>query len=499
MVPPPVVHSWAEGCRRSRRGRLTRAPGQQPAAQILARHNDSSALAATLNAILVSVAKRLAQRGVLCSASVQCAVSYEAGGYVVASRLKVCLPEVARRALLCEPWGEPWQQQGIPVGGFSTTGCVKFNIIDIARWWQAIRSYPPYLGKSDRRLRQLLSSKPSTPCSGGDGCREMSGDGLPKPMGARAALMGAQQVEHAAAEMEPLLERGGSLSSPARAIATPRYERCAVVGSGHDLLCYQPSRGREIDAADAVWRANAAQHAQLSHASLLPLARGEGPQLGRGRALELLGGHSGSVALAGGRTTHRVNCLFEAYGVRSASTPPAACVVGHAWFKQPWRGEHFSNTRHPCCERRRTANYSVSRLLELRSRGVEVRLLQGGGLRAASFERKDAVRWRRWRRPDEAREKLWDSSGGNALHGAVASCGHVKLYGAGLYSESPAEPKRYFHFYDDHVTTCVDDPWSKSVKGRLERDRWQVALGNRSRPTAFAKSVQKVSTSAHAA
>ena len=47
----------------------------------------------------------------------------------------------------------------------------------------------------------------------------------------------------------------------ARAYGPQHYRTCAVVGSGHDLRCGVP-RGAEIDAHDAVFRSNAAQHGE---------------------------------------------------------------------------------------------------------------------------------------------------------------------------------------------------------------------------------------------
>ena len=77
---------------------------------------------------------------------------------------------------------------------------------------------------------------------------------------------------------------------------------------------------------------------------------------------------------------------------------------------------------------------------------------------------------------DAALENALRSSGGNALHGAVAMCDQVNLYGAGLFSEGVHEAKRYIHFYDlqPGVATCTGSASAAPVseRARVREKRW---------------------------
>ena len=113
----------------------------------------------------------------------------------------------------------------------------------------------------------------------------------------------------------------------------PGPRRCAVVGSGQDLICYQPHRGREIDEHDVVWRANAAQHYHVDNGSTVgELMRGAGASRRGWRMMQLLR-YRGPEYRAGTRTDYRTNCLFDGYVVSRSE----ACVVSRAWFKQGGR------------------------------------------------------------------------------------------------------------------------------------------------------------------
>ena len=83
----------------------------------------------------------------------------------------------------------------------------------------------------------------------------------------------------------------------------PLYGRCAFVGSGHDLRCNP--KGREIDAYEAVFRANAAQ--QLDNPASAVAAPG----------------------IAGNRTDFRVGCLHRSRALPSMRHE--VCIVPANW------------------------------------------------------------------------------------------------------------------------------------------------------------------------
>ena len=209
---PPTVSSWTAGCASTRKGALVSAA---PPPRIKEYVGES-----LKDLLAAEVLRDIHHRGVLCNATISCnATILNASG-----ELEICLPTdpATREARLCEPWGDRWQQRGWGVGTFSESGCVRFNLSGIAEHVAALRARPAFLARgSERQLRRLLAGK---------------------------KLRGRAEVDAAMARMHELL--------PAAAEVSRRYRRCAVVGSGSDLICYKPHRGVEIDQHDAVWRSN---------------------------------------------------------------------------------------------------------------------------------------------------------------------------------------------------------------------------------------------------
>lgn len=116
----------------------------------------------------------LLARHVLCDVAHPCNVTV-----VQRWSVQICLHRSAAvgGAMVCEPWGEIWQQQGGPVGSWSnastpprstrlrsgigdwadrSSGCTTFDVAAIARWWAGLRSSDPYFSNADavRRRKQ---------------------------------------------------------------------------------------------------------------------------------------------------------------------------------------------------------------------------------------------------------------------------------------------------------------------------------------------------------
>ena len=413
MVVPPVVSTWRAGCAARRRasgkshfseGRSggDEAPVRLVIEKLFHTSNGSSSSPASfrplLHAMAATMRDDLHARGVLCNATFACTVTVDADG-----ALRVCLPQddASRNALLCEPWGDEILQRGTPVSdAFNASGCTLFNVLGIVHWWRAVRRHPVFLHSQDGRLlKSLLRGKPGH-----------------APPGAVAMMK--RLLPDATDVKKTLLARGSGGS------------KCAVVGSGHDLVCYKPSRGSSIDGHDAIWRANAAQHYQIDGGSSVhQLMHGAGSSRRGWRMMQLMQ-YRGPEWRAGSRTTHRINCLFDSFAVSRREV----CIVSNAWFRQPWGRENFMNTRRACCNRYRIrSRYTTQKLLNLSADGLRVRFVRGAVC------------------GDDSLNAMLRSSGGNALHGAIAQCQTVNVYGAGLYSDGVHDWKRYVHYYDTEM------------------------------------------------
>ena len=444
----------------------------------------------------------LHSRGVLCDAEARCTVRLAALCTTdprcarFPFRLEVCLDErVHRSARVCEPFGEPWQQVGA-VAPPTSSPCVGFRLDRIAWWWRSMRAdgaspflrgplsrqqvgqnqqvpvavhqFPQEKGES---LSHLVRGKPllpqevrgTTPSMGrGRGRRSAAARSTrPPPLtpaqrAKQEALWQAHEREFAALLRQTTAPFPGQLS---RSIGT-----CAVVGSGHDLRCGGP-RGVEIDRAhDAVFRANAMQH-------FTPGARHSDtpPGVSRFRIEPERGGR---------RTTHRASCLYAntpllpgaaSSAVSGASAAgrrdPGVCIVSFNWWSQYWQHESYSNRRALCCDPpddpAARSNYTMAAL------AAHVR---ASGLRVAFF---------RGLRSNEAfLDGMRQSSGGSALHTAIALCDQpVDVYGSGLLAPDGAlGDKIYTHAFDEHVGRCVTLRRAAAFAGQpeaeFERRRW---------------------------
>ena len=208
-----------------------------------------------------------------------------------------------------------------------------------------------------------------------------------------------------------------------------RFGTCAVVGSGHDLRCGE-ERGSEIDAHEAVFRSNSAQHAM-----------GEGGFEGTDLDKSLRKYYRIADSRGGRRTTFRINCLFgNRAAINANSSEQETCVIAQSWFHQPWGKESTNNERHTCCTSRQNmrSSYSLPRL----------QALEAAGARFAFFRGVESG--------DESIDSMLNGSGGNALHAALALCRNVDVYGAGLFSAGPTDDKIYAHAYDSEVGLCLE-------------------------------------------
>eukprot|EP00966_Prymnesium_polylepis_P309240 7146218-Prymnesium_polylepis.1 len=284
-------------------------------------------------------------------------------------------------------------------------------------------------------------------------------------------------------------------------------QRCAFVGSGHDLRC-RP-RGAEIDAHAAVFRANAGQQ-QLQLAGITPPAERErvdstissisrplrkagarGASRAAARRLHGRGGgtggnistvnipeqareptwqsnlrtHTVNPAVAGRRTTYRVNCLYQSHVPDATRDGLEACIVSRAWFRQPWGAERFNNARHACCERGVESSYTMAELQRhARSSGVAFAFFAGvadSGIRTL--------------------DAMLAGSGGNALHAALSLCRRVNVFGAGLYTTALGASKVYTHLYDWGAGRCMEPSIYPAVaaKARQCDERARSSAGER--------------------
>ena len=272
-----------------------------------------AALAETAKALSVD----LSERGVLCgSGNLACTVTASM------PNITICLPPVAGviSSVVCEPYGERWQQYGGPLGGFSDTGCAVFDAFAIARWLDALRADTPFLqSASDSRLPRLLSTKPRrmrqvATIAEAEAIRvrlqrlrgpsapirvrrssvedevwhleQLINETLPparRKLQGLWAGAGAGEGAGARAGTGPGAARRtkpggpprgrGQLGGRGRAGWRPgMFEACSVVGAGHDLMC-GAMKGDEIDSATAVFRANAAQASEISNPVSAAIAR----------------------------------------------------------------------------------------------------------------------------------------------------------------------------------------------------------------------------------
>ena len=445
-MPAPATEEWSRACAFVRQIPPSSKPRMVSIAAVYAHARaaangtwaTSGVLAAMSAAARQSIAREvqggarelaahLSTRGVLCNASYPCRVS------VLPHRLgilEVCLPNISLRARLCEPYGEPFQQEGAPLGGGTNVWCGSFDLLLLARWWITMREgRAPFLEARrigdpsawisspssstarrlhDKRLRQLLASKSALSLAAhhaGTGVRRTF---LSKP---RVAAYASEFVSLFHDDPPPVLR--------------PPLKGCrmgAFVGSGHDLRCGQP-RGSAIDASDLVFRANAAHPTGGLANNWL------GHSLRRFRL---------DARRAGRKTTHRVQCLYaDQYNSREGSE----CILSRTWWEQPWGEESSNNAQYTCCEKKSVrSSYNLSRLQALR---------REHGLRPLWFAGSASG--------DPMVDRMRESSGGQALLAALALCQTVDVYGTGLLrlGAELGDDVVYSHFYDKRVGRCA--------------------------------------------
>ena len=256
----PELVTWGGACHGVRRMNPSREHLQAPLIDLVLPNTPTASLDTAVNRDaafetgLDRLRADLAGRGVLCDKTQPCNVTG------VGLLVTICLPPAARGALVCEPWGQGWQQLGSRAPGFH---CLQIDLRQVAAWRQEARS--PFLSWSDRApdgsesdFEASLARKAESVLRSAEGQR--GGRKLPRRRSAPArswpnrssaratqVLAAAQHTERAAA-LKEILDHG-RLGT----IAPRSYGSCAVVGSGHDLRCGEP-KGKEIDAHDAVFR-----------------------------------------------------------------------------------------------------------------------------------------------------------------------------------------------------------------------------------------------------
>ena len=449
----PNVSSWPEVCASVRRMRTSRRRHRHSSAwriEAISEHGRSAdpwdvrhleALAAAAN----QLERDLGDRSVLCSnkAGEGCTVSINNESEV----LTVCLPqsERVRASKICEPWGEAFQQHGGAIGGFTESACVSFDVRKMAVWWRALRGRTPFLtSASDSRLGALVEGKhyasrfqkkqkdAAIVASRVHAVGQLLNLSLSASQRAAASLLA--QVSSAAASRAPahkLPPRTAGVGADAAGEAAyaagpwqPRmFGRCAVVGSGHDVKCSAQPHGLDIDAADAVFRSNAAQPSTPSHPQLFYGSHQDPSVAAVVRGYLKL--NTIDPGRAGMRTSFRTNCLF---GSRAVSTEEV-CIVPREWWQHGWDREMQSNNRHGCCDFRRMSSSYRTALLLNQTRSAPYPFSFFVGVESG----------------EPAVDAMMRSSGGNTIHAAISLCEHVELYGTGLHSHgahTPPSPAR---------------------------------------------------------
>lgn len=411
--------------------------------------------------------RSLSVRGVLCDVHSPCVVDVR--GDVV----HVTLPSTMANTRLCEPYGPRNLQVGLAVRTFTST----INITQLIRWACAIRrrhsQQPVFLnGADDPRLRALLRRKPPP---------AIYQRGRFHAMDTHAPGVHNATKQHVTA-LSALLNATRAGTGPPLRVQS--LGRCAVVGSGFDLLCGR-AVGSEIDGHDAVFRSNAAQ--MVATAGM------------RAPLRAWLRQSLGDVARVGARTTYRVNGLvrntYPGLAARPMLAPSAealhqgaggqpfqigagggasreVCVVSEAWWRKSWSAEEFNNAPQACCQRPAFSNYSTSRLNDL---VVRRGLVLAFAATSAALE--DAGTDGELTRGVAGLASLSESSGGNALLSAIAACRHVALYGSGLLRLRDEGELVYAHFYDAGAGRCASaESEGTSCNGarcQEARERWR--------------------------
>lgn len=349
-----------------------------------------------------------------------------------APRLRICLPRNVshlNRTRVCDPWGERWQRNGgMYLDAWPQIAerwpseerrrakrekrhCAEFDMESLSRWWRGLRSEPAFLNMTNPLLSRHLAAK----------------------------LLAGQQMANLDAYLAALPELLSAADATMRARAPAARRSCAFVGSGHDLRC-GAHRGREIDAHDAVFRANGAQQPE-----------------NRGRFMP--------PEMLGGRTDFRVNCLDNSSALPSMRSE--VCVIPLSWWLQKPGSEFVGNTARSCCETLTRSSYEPKTLLPLVKRGFAFAFLNGAASFLASLPLNadpalhgsglaDSLLFPNKPGVTIPSGSFLSNSGGNALYAALAVCDRVNVFGAGLFSEEGASgDKMYAHSYDDRVGRCA--------------------------------------------
>jgi hypothetical protein len=467
----PILSPWQTACRR---GHQQTHIGRRDASELASARRRRFLLHGACgmecvqqlmqSGFVASLEQSLARRQILCSAESPCQVELD-----LDAKLTICLPPAARSTRVCEPYGELWQRLGAQIGSFNATDplkpknetrdgvdgyCASFDLDRLAGWLTALRSEDPFFARGSTassppvqhdRLKRVLERKDALSDHSWHG-REIYSCGVVPPLLPKSAQRDEKALRKQRSQRRACNKRGNraynaellnwlrdtddsgalvtSTSTPHSKVAVPsqpirsqlrsrsqRHRSCAVVGSGHTLRCGQSSgMGAEIDAQDAVFRANAQQY------TIAPkLSKQHAATLRRMRI---------DTNDAGNRTTYRVNCLFANQWTDASET----CIVSHAWLGQPWGLESFNSVRHVCCDfTRHQSSYNISHLRSMQRAGVRVLMLAGP------------------RSGEDQIDTLLQGSGGNALLSALALCDQVRLYGMGLHSTDVHSDKVYMH------------------------------------------------------
>ena len=385
----------------------------------------------------------LNHRAVLCDDQSPCRVTLEhekPNSWQRAPNLMICVGGNLSAVRVCDPWGERWQRNGgMYLDGWRFSkgrSCKSIEIEGLARWWRGLRSEPPFLNATSPWLGRHVAAK----------------------------LLATQQTETAAylAALPTLLSSADGLPSARQSLS---HGTCAFVGSGHDLRC-GAARGAEIDAHDAVFRANAAQQREAQDRWI-------------------------DSARAGRRTDYRVNCLHESRAVPSMRDE--VCILPLPWWLLPQGKEWVSNAARICCEDQARSSYDAETLVQHIKRGsrfafvnaaASIKDLMPLSLDPGSFDAEPLLRTLfPQKRPHLTEREAYlgltphgsflANSGGNALYAALAMCNHVDVYGVGLFSAGASGDKLYAHAYDDRVGKCAPPPGGRGLDAlRMKPAPW---------------------------
>ena len=507
---------------------------------------DSAALLAALRqptshdaADFVARLKRdLAARRVLCDEHAPCTVdvheqppilnvSGRVGGLVV----RICLPHApssahytrhgfgltARRPMLCEPYGEMWQQLGGEVSRFASRRTARYKLLGNRREREAFEEAATRGAAMTQLPERVTAGKRARVPTATDG-RHASDDGIPgcatfdlsrlvkwldrlrstAPFVRGHGGNGGGNGGATASNHDGLSSSSGGDNDVAREpLESLLIGKAGAAGGGGRVggrrRAHAPSGVSEPTDAEFAAEFRSWMHASPSastartftprqYASCAVVGSGHDLRCGASRGGEIdrhdavfrsntfqhrrrergfessrhapaLRRHAIEEDRGGRRTTFRVNCLFD--GHASLPLPRAHTPRTHA--------DTATEAEHETCVVARswfTQRWGREGMNNLGHPCCSNSLLRSSynlsQLRLLEGRGARFAFFSGVPSGDDTVDGMLRGSGGNALHSALALCSHVDVYGSGLYAAGADADKIYAHAYDHRVGRCLE-------------------------------------------